>query len=80
MTNWALESPINIQKYDKYSISEHDSWFHASDYMIPLGKYKRYYHCFSLRELEYISQEAGFKILENRLFETQKNFITILQK
>ncbi len=80
MTNWALESPINAQKYDKYSISEHEDRFFSSNYMIPFWEYLRYYHCFSLKELEYIADEAGFHILENRLFETEKNFVTLLQK
>jgi hypothetical protein len=55
MTNWALSSPVNDSKYKKYSIIKSDNILDSLDYIIPFGQYQRYYHCFSLQELEYIA-------------------------
>ncbi len=80
LTNWALESPLNVNTYQIYRLENKNAFLWSSDYMIPIGKYERYYHCFTLEELLYLAQDAGLAVCENRLFETQKNFITILQK
>lgn len=80
MTNWALESPLNKEKYSKSQIQESENKFWSKDFSIKIGKHARYYHSFSLSELEYLAKKAGFHILENRLFSTEKNIITILQK
>ena len=80
MTNWALNSSFNKKRY----ISSHIFWsenkYGSIDYNIKIGKEMRYYHCFSLEELESLSRKAWFKLIENRLFEGERNFITILEK
>lgn len=78
MTNWALESSVHKEKYqDSYVIwSENSFW--SKDFNIKFWKFDRYYHCFSLQELEYLAESAGLKIEENRLFDSEKNFVTIL--
>lgn len=80
MTNWALESSINKEKYLKSREEWSENIFGWTDYAIKFGEFSRYYHCFTLSELENISTCAWFQILENRLFESEKNFVTILQK
>ncbi|MDP5039016.1 MAG: methyltransferase domain-containing protein, partial [Candidatus Gracilibacteria bacterium] len=80
MTNWALNSKINDEKYRDSIIDNSKNQFGSTDYIIKFGEYDRYYHCFDLKEIEYLSNKTGFKIIENKLFENNKNFITILQK
>lgn len=80
MTNWALESEINKEKYKKSREEWSENVFGSTDYSIKFWEFYRYYHCFSLSELENISLCAWFEVIENRLFENQKNFVTILQK
>ena len=82
MTNWALNSPLNYDKY-KTSLIEIPWWenkWWSLDYNITIWENDRYYHCFSIAELEYLASVSWFKIIENRLFENQRNIITILQK
>jgi hypothetical protein len=78
MTNWALNSELNYEKYQKSIIewSKNDFWW--LDYSIKIWEFTRYYHCFSLEELEYLSKKSWFEIVENRLFDNNRNFITIL--
>ncbi len=80
MTNWALDSSVNFEKYMDSRIP--DSWneFESYDYNIKFGDFDRYYHCFHLLELEYLAKKVWFSLMENRLFEWEKNIITILQK
>lgn len=80
MTNWALESPVNKKRYINSMIqnSENEFWWH--DFSIKIWKHNRWYHSFSLSELDYLAKEVGFTIIENCLFSTEKNFITILEK
>jgi SAM-dependent methyltransferase len=80
MTNWALSSPLNGEKYKNSRIPNSENEFWSSDYNIKIGEFWRYYHNFSLEELKFLAQQTGFKILENRLFNSQRNIITILQK
>ena len=80
MTNWALNSPLNEQKYKNSQIKNSLNNFWSVDYNIKIWKFIRFYHCFSLEELEFLAKKNNFKILENRLFDNQKNFITILEK
>jgi len=80
MTNWALESSINKNKYQASKIEDSENQFWSSDFNIKFWEFDRYYHSFSLDELKYLSEKAGFKILENRLFHGDKNIVTILQK
>ena len=80
MTNWALNSELNSKKYSESVIKKSENKFWSTDYNIVFWEYDRYYHCFDLKELEYLAQKPWFKIIENRLFDSQKNFITILEK
>ncbi len=80
MTNWALNSEVNDEKYGKSIIQDSKNKHWSTDYNIVFWENDRYYHCFDLKELEYLAKKFGFKIIENRLFDSQKNFITILEK
>ncbi len=80
MTNWALNSPLNKEKYKKSIIQNSKNKFNSIDYNIKIWNFNRFYHCFSLEELNYLFKENNFFILENRLFENQKNYISIIQK
>jgi len=80
MTNWALESSLNKEKYRNSQIPESKNRFMSSDFNIKIWKFERFYHSFHLDELSYLADKVGFKIQENRLFEWEKNIITILQK
>ena len=80
MTNWALNSDINNKKYSECVIEKSQNKYWSTDYNIVFWEHNRYYHCFNLKELEYLAKNTGFKIIENRLFDTEKNFITILEK
>ena len=80
MTNWALNSELNKEKYSKSIIKNSENKFWSLDYNIKIWEFKRFYHCFSLEELDFLFKETWFKIIENRLFENQRNFISIIQK
>ena len=80
LTNWALDSEINNEKYLKDQIRNSQNEFGSYDYSIKFWEYARYYHCFNLNELEYLFKKVWFKIVENRLFDNKKNFISILKK
>lgn len=80
MTNWALDSQYNEKKYRQSRIENSENEFGWSDYTIKFWDTPRYYHCFSLKELEYLAKKTGFTIVENRLFDSEKNYITILEK
>lgn len=80
MTNWALNSELNSEKYKKSIIENSQNQFWSLDYNIKLWENLRYYHCFDLKELEYLANKNNFKIIENRLFDNKRNFITILEK
>jgi len=80
MTNWALSSDLNHEKYKKYQILDSQNIFNSYDYNIKIGKFMRFYHSFNISELNHLADTIGFKILENKVFENEKNIITILQK
>lgn len=79
MTNWDLRSEINYEKYKLDIISNSQNEFGSFDYNIKFWEYWRYYHSFSLKELYYLFEQNYFKIIENRLFNTWKNIISIFQ-
>jgi hypothetical protein len=60
MTNWALSSPLNREKYISFRRETSKNQFGAYDYDIKIGEYIRFYHDFSLAELEYLFQKTGF--------------------
>jgi SAM-dependent methyltransferase len=80
MTNWALNSKSNGNKYENSIIPNSKNRFWSTDYNIKIWKYMRYYHSFNLKELEYIFNKSQFHIIENRLFENHKNYISIIKK
>lgn len=80
MTNWALNSDINQKRYNSAIIPESENEYGSLDYNIKIWEFDRYYHCFSLKELEYLFTESGFEISENKLFENNRNFISIIKK
>ena len=80
MTNWALDSEINHEKYKKSIINESENKFWSLDYKIFFWEYPRYYHWFTLNELEFLFKVNWFNIIENRLFDTWKNLVIIIKK
>lgn len=80
MTNWALESPLNKKKYEKSFIDGSENQFWSKDFSIKIGDFARYYHSFTLQELEYLMKETWLNIIENRLFDTEKNSIMVAKK
>ena len=80
MTNWALNSELNKEKYSKSIIENSENKFGSLDYSIKIWEYSRYYHCFDLSELEYLFNETWFEIIENREFENKRNFVSIIRK
>jgi len=80
MTNWALNSELNFIKYKNSIIKNSTNEFWSLDYNIKIWEYERYYHCFSLKELESLFIENNFEIIENREFENKRNFVSIIQK
>ncbi len=80
MTNWALDSSINNEKYSKDIIIDSKNIFWSLDYKIYFWEYPRYYHWFHLSELDYLFKENWINIIENKLFENNRNFISIIQK
>jgi len=80
MTNWSLNSELNKERYNNSIIKNSKNIFWSLDYNIKLWKFYRYYHCFDLTELDFLFKENWFNIIENRLYDTWKNFISIIQK
>ena len=80
ITNWALNSELNQEKYNKDIIAGSNNEFWSLDYKIYFGEYPRYYHWFNLNELEYLFKENWLNIIENRLFDSNKNFVSIIKK
>lgn len=80
MTNWALESELNKEKYKWSCLSDTRNEFGGVDFQIKIWEFQRFYHSFSLSELEYLFQKSWFRIIENRIFDLYRNYISILQK
>ena len=80
MINWALESPKNINTYKNSMIASSENQFWSHDFSIKIWKYYRWYHSFTLSELEYLANQTKFTIVENWLFVGEKNYITILER
>lgn len=79
MTNWALESSLNKKKYSSSIIENSKNEFWSKDFSIKIWEFKRFYHCFSLQELKYLFERTWYKIIENRLFSNERNFISIIK-
>lgn len=79
MTNWALNSELNSEKYKNSIIETSKNEFWSEDYNIKIGKFTRFYHSFSLKELEYLFNQTWFVIVENRLFDNWRNYLSIIK-
>lgn len=80
MTNWALDSQKNQLKYSDSKILGSENKFGSNDYNVKFSENPRYYHSFSIEELVTLFSETWYTILENRIFENDKNIISILKK
>jgi len=80
MTNWDLQGSLNKEKYQKSEIFWTENEFGSKDFSIKIGEYHRFYHSFSLWELEKLFDETSFSIKENRIFEPERNSISIITK
>lgn len=69
MTNW------NLREQTRYEKSHRGN----GDFDIKIGEYSRYYHGFTMTELEQLFKENWYRIIENRIFEGGRNFLSILQ-
>jgi hypothetical protein len=69
MTNW------NLRDQEKY-IKSH-RW--DGDYDIKIGEYSRYYHGFTLSELEELFAQAGYSVFENRVWEGGRNMVSVIR-
>ncbi|MDD2891593.1 MAG: class I SAM-dependent methyltransferase [Candidatus Gracilibacteria bacterium] len=72
MTNWNLIGEKLFKKYEK-------SYRGNGDFGIKIGIHERYYHGFSVMELDELFQESGYEILENRIFEGEKNIVSLIK-
>ena len=85
MTNWNLLESNNFRKYFKY-LFDFSIKKTLKDFIIPfkdnkgviLGK--RFYHAFTIKELEKLFKNKGFNSVKNQLSENRRNIISILSK
>jgi SAM-dependent methyltransferase len=70
MTNWNLRDQERYQKNHQGN----------GDFHIKIGAFERYYHGFTLSELETLFRETGWHIVENRIFEGGRNLFSRLTK
>lgn len=75
-TNWNL---IGQEKYKNSEITNSKNDFWSLDFDIKIWEFSRYYHGFSLSELEYLFNEAWFEVIENRVFDNWRNIISIIK-
>jgi len=68
LTNWNLLSSENLQKYANAKIPHSKNTFESEDFMVKIGKFERFYHAFTLSELEFLAEAANMNIVENRIF------------
>lgn len=73
MTNWNLLGEDLFRKYE----ASHRG---GGDFMVKIGAFDRYYHGFQEDELANLFQEAGLEIIENRIFEGEKNILSIVTR
>lgn len=79
MTNWALHSELNKKKYSGSVIENSKNEFWSQDFNIKIWKFERFYHGFFLEELKYLFEKTWYEIVENRLFENDRNLISIIK-
>lgn len=76
LTNWNL---IWQEKYKNSEINWSENEFWSIDFNIKIWEFYRFYHSFSINELEYLFKKTWFDIIENRIFENWKNLISIIK-
>lgn len=85
MTNWNLWEKSNFKKYFK-CLFDFSMPKTLRDFIVPfknnrgesLGK--RFYHSFTMLEIEKLIEKTGFKMIENKYSDKKKNIITIVHK
>ncbi|HNV97285.1 MAG TPA: class I SAM-dependent methyltransferase [bacterium] len=85
MTNWNLWNDIYFKKYFKYlfDLSYKKT---LKDFIVPfkdstgrsLGK--RFYHAFTLKEIEKLVKNTGLESIKNELSQDKRNILTYLKK
>jgi len=70
MTNWNLREQPRYKKSHRWD----------GDYDIKIWEYSRYYHGFTLEELEGLFHTTGYQIIENKIFEWGKNIWSKIQQ
>lgn len=80
MTNWNLIkcNKSFLHSSNIHEIGEENFW--SKNFSIKIGACFRWYHGFSLEELEHLFSLTGFKLVENRIFSWEKNIVTIARK
>lgn len=78
--NWYLIGWQNSKKYHSSIIKDSFSDYGSQDYSIKIGKSMRFYHWFSLSELEKLADETSFELVLNSICEGERNILTILRK
>lgn len=75
-TNWNL---IWQEKYKNSEITWTENDFWSIDFNIKIWEFDRFYHSFSIKELEQLFKQTWFEIIENRIFDNWKNIISIIK-
>lgn len=70
MTNWNLLEQERYQKNHRWN----------GEFDIKIGEFIRYYHGFTITELDELFKEAGYGIIENRIFEGGRNILSVLEQ
>lgn len=68
MTNWNLRAQPRYEKNHQWN----------GDFSIKIGTYSRYYHGFTLDELESLFHETWYRVVENQIFEWGRNILSIV--
>lgn len=69
LTNW------NLREQPRYEKSHRGD----GDFDIKIGEFSRYYHGFTVAELENLFEATHYTIIENRIFEWGRNIVSILE-
>lgn len=75
-TNWNL---IGQERYKKSENQATLNEFWSIDFNIKIWEFTRYYHGFTIPELEYLFREAWCKIIENRIFDSKRNIVSVVK-
>lgn len=71
MTNWNLLWEMNFIKYK-------DSYIWNGDFEIKIWNYKRFYHSFSLDELNKLFSLSRYSVIKNEIFSNWNNIASII--